>query len=256
MTTVGNTMKPGAKALAWDVQRQLRIVVGGLMGSGKSTVCRMLADLLDGTWINQDEFAYKSKNAANAFLAEIKNISKNSKVPVLIVDKINTMHQHREGILDAMESGLAGDVVFVQFAHPLDTPGNFDYQIEECIKRIRKRGLGHRTLMGGNPELEGIVRMTAGGLEPLRDAELARLSGYFVVDMTMPPGRAVTQLLADLYGEGLLGRCNVDGLVSEERVRKAVEAAKSAEAQLSKEGKTKTKGAPVGAQNNKRTAQK
>merc|ERR1740123_2040058 len=96
-------IQPAKRALARDVRRQLRLIVGGLMGSGKSTLCRMLAHLLGGVWINQDEFSHKGKGAKKAFLAEIKSVAKDKKVPVLIVDKINTMRQHRQEILEQMQ---------------------------------------------------------------------------------------------------------------------------------------------------------
>jgi len=90
------------------------------MGSGKSTLCRMLAHLLGGYWVNQDEFAHRGKQAKRAFLEEVEKEAQDKKIPVLIVDKINTMRQHRREILDAMQSGVSGDVVFVQMVHPKD----------------------------------------------------------------------------------------------------------------------------------------
>merc|ERR1712151_481334 len=135
------------KVIGRDARRQLRIVVGGLMGSGKSTVCRMLAELLDGVWLNQDEFAHKGKGAKNAFHAAVKEAAKDTKIPVLIVDEINTQKMHRMGIVDAMNGGAAGDVVFVQIAHPSDVSGKLDHQLQLCLERIRSRGAGHRTLM-------------------------------------------------------------------------------------------------------------
>jgi len=221
------------KVMNRDVRRQLRIVVGGLMGSGKSTLCRMLADMLEGIWLNQDEFAHKGKGAKNAFHAEIKNLAKDRKVPVLIVDKINTMRIHRQGILDAMKGGVSGDVVFVQIMHPMDPPGNLTKQMELCLARIRGRGDGHRTLMGNDPKLASILRMTAGGVEPMDDTELSRFNACFSVDMTSPSKPAVMQLLADLDSEGFLGRFHIEELLTEERLSQAFEATKHAESQLS-----------------------
>jgi len=221
------------KVMHRDVRRQLRIVVGGLMGSGKSTVCRMLADLLEGTWLNQDEFAHKGKGAKNAFHAEIKNLAKDRKVPVLIVDKINTMRVHRKGILDAMIGGVSGDVVFVQIMHPMDSPGKLTNQMELCLARIRGRGDGHRTLMGNDPKLESILRMTVGGVEAMDVTELSRFTACFNVDMTLPAKAAVMKLLADLDGERLLGRFHIEELLTEERLNQAFEATRNAESQLS-----------------------
>jgi len=77
---------PAEKALGRDVRRQLRLVVAGLMGSGKSTLCRMLAHLLGGKWVNQDEFSHRGKGAKKAFLEEIEREAQDKKIPVLIVD--------------------------------------------------------------------------------------------------------------------------------------------------------------------------
>lgn len=215
-----------------DVRRQLRIVVGGLMGSGKSTLCRMLADLLDGVWVNQDEFAHRGKGAQFAFTNEIKIQSQDRKVLVLIADKINTMRMHREGILDAMSSGVAGDVIFVQVAHPQDQPGQLIHQAALCLSRIQARGAGHRTLMGDDPKLQKIISMTVGGAEPMGPDELAKFNGYFIVDMTLPSKQGVMQLLADLDNEGLLGRFHVEDLVTQDRLQQALEATQKAEAHL------------------------
>jgi len=229
---IRSTLHEREKVMRRDVRRQLRIVVGGLMGSGKSTLCRMLADLLEGIWLNQDEFAHKGKGAKNAFHAEIKNLAKDRNVPVLIVDKINTMRIHRRGILDAMVGGVSGDVVFVQIMHPMDAPGQLTNQMELCLARIRGRGDGHRTLMGHDPKLESILRMTVGGVEAMDATELSRFNACFNVDMKLPAKLAVMQLVADLDNEGLLGRFHIEELITEERLAQAFEATRHAESQL------------------------
>lgn len=165
---------------------QLRLVVAGLMGSGKSTLCRMLAHLLGGVWINQDEFSSKGKGAKKAFLAEIKRVAADATIPIMIVDKINTMRQHRVDILESMQSDRQGNAVFVQLAHPKDTPGSFENQSRMCICRIQARGQNHRTLMGDDPKLQQILNMTVKGVEPMADDEMKRFGGHFYVDMTLP----------------------------------------------------------------------
>lgn len=222
------------RKLKCDVRRQLRLVVAGLMGSGKSTVCRMLSDLLEGQWVNQDEFSHLKKGAKRAFLEEIKRVSGNSRVPVLIVDKINTMVQHRAEILDAMSGGVPGDVVFVQIAHPDDSPGSLRHQLELCLARIRSRGEGHRTLMGTDPKLESILKMAAGGAQKMDAAELSRFTAHFNLNMTVPPTQSIMQLLADLDNHSLLGRFHVDELVTQERLEKALQVTMQVEKSLAK----------------------
>ena len=99
---------------------QLRLVVAGLMGSGKSTLCRALRHLFGGVWVNQDEFSHKGKGAKKAFLAEVQRVASDRTIPALLVDKINTQQQHRREILESMRSGVPGPVVLLQLRHPQD----------------------------------------------------------------------------------------------------------------------------------------
>eukprot|EP00811_Abedinium_folium_P003175 NODE_1291_length_2533_cov_5.803408.p1 GENE.NODE_1291_length_2533_cov_5.803408~~NODE_1291_length_2533_cov_5.803408.p1 ORF type:complete len:653 (+),score=227.38 NODE_1291_length_2533_cov_5.803408:369-2327(+) len=225
---------PGEKVLGRDVRRQLRLIVGGLMGSGKSTLCRTIAHMLGGTWVNQDEFAHKGRGAKKAFLAEIERDASDDRVPVLLVDKINTMRQHRREILDAMQRGVAGDVVFVQMHHPDDPPNRLDNMLKLCVQRIHGRGEGHRTLMGSDPKLQNILRMTAGGVEPMDQDELSRYAGSLSVDVTLPPAQSVMQVLTDLDANGLLGRFHLHELVTQDRVEEAIQMARAAEEELKK----------------------
>jgi len=231
---VREAVQPALKVLGRDVRRQLRLIVGGLMGSGKSTLCRMLAHLLEGVWVNQDEFSHLGRGAKKGFLAEIKNVSQDRKVPTLIVDKINTTQQHRGEILEAMKHGVSGDVAFIQIAHPDDPPDSLQRTMELCLSRIRGRGQGHRTLLGTDPKLVQILKMAASGYEPLEGHDLHRFNAHFRADMTLTPTVSVMQLLADLDDEELLGRFHVEELVTQESILEAFEVSQDAEKQLAK----------------------
>lgn len=235
---VREVIKTSNRAFNRDVRRQLRFVVGGLMGSGKSTLCRMLAKLLGGVWVNQDEFSHQGKGAKRAFLCEITREAEDKKIPVLIVDKINTMRQHRREILEAMHCGVSGDIVFIQMVHPSDKPGRLNHQRDLCLARIRARGEGHRTLMGNDPKLESILRMTVGGAEPVSEEELALFAAHFTVDMTLPPTQSTMQLLSDLDSEGLLGRFHLDELVTMNRLEEALSFTQAAEHELTTKHET------------------
>lgn len=206
--------------------RQLRIIVSGLMGSGKSTLCRMLRHLLDGAWINQDECASKK-----AFLAEIVRRAGDSKTQAVLVDKINTMFQHREEIRKALDTKVPGDIVFVQMKHPADAPGKMDRALSLCMRRIGQRGDRHRTLHAGNPQLQSILSSAAKGAEMPSAAELQQFRAVFSVDMTLNPVESVKRLLAELDEEGLLmpPRFDVDILKSDAAVAGALQAAKDHE---------------------------
>mmetsp|Transcript_7706 Transcript_7706/g.14236 ORF Transcript_7706/g.14236 Transcript_7706/m.14236 type:complete len:626 (+) Transcript_7706:65-1942(+) len=244
---------------AGPAQGQLRLVVAGLMGSGKSTLCRMLAHLLGGVWINQDEFSSKGKGAKKAFLAEIKRVAADTTIPVLIVDKINTMRQHRADILESMQCERHGSVVFVQLAHPKDTAGSFKNQSQLCISRIQGRGQNHRTLMGNDPKLKQILGMTVKGAEPMEDDEMKRFSANFIVDMTLPAKKALMTVLYQLGNSGFLSSFDVEAVARQSRLSEAFSFNQTAEAKLkvAKEiPKTEEKAPEDGAKQNKKKAKK
>jgi len=217
---------------ASPAQGQLRLVVAGLMGSGKSTLCRMLGHLLGGVWINQDEFSSRGKGAKKAFLAEIKRVAADTTIPVLIVDKINTMRQHRFDILKSMQCENHGNAVFVQLAHPKDAAGSFKNQSRLCISRIQGRGHNHRTLMGDDPKLKQILNMTVKGIEPMADDEMERFAGNFVVDMTLPAKKLLMTVLCQLGNAGFLCSFDVEGLSMQNRLSEAFSINQTAEAKL------------------------
>eukprot|EP00928_Gymnodinium_smaydae_P037923 TRINITY_DN26269_c1_g3_i1.p1 TRINITY_DN26269_c1_g3~~TRINITY_DN26269_c1_g3_i1.p1 ORF type:complete len:809 (-),score=191.86 TRINITY_DN26269_c1_g3_i1:72-2450(-) len=214
---------------------QLRLVVAGLMGSGKSTLCRALGHLIDGTWVNQDEFSHKGKGAKRAFLAEVEKVAKDKKTPALLVDKINTQVQHRREILDAFGAGVPGKVALLQLRHPRDAAGEWQQAIQLCKSRIEGRGEGHRTLKGDNPELGKILRMTANAAQAMTEEELSRFTARLELDMTLPPAELIAQTVASLSAEGLL-RGRAEDIATDARIESALAVSKAAEESLEQAG--------------------
>eukprot|EP00439_Symbiodinium_sp_Y106_P081091 s914_g19.t12 len=131
--------------------------IGGLTGSGKSTICRVLRHLLAGVWINRDEFGSRT-----AFLKAIAEAAADDAVPVLLVDEM----QHQTGIVQEMQKDVQvrctlfsklygfrasesmftillcwlqgvclviGDIVYVQIKHPDEAVDRW-----ENIELVRK----------------------------------------------------------------------------------------------------------------------
>jgi len=192
----------------------------------------MLRHLLGGQWVNQDEFADKKKGAKKAFLAEIERVARDKSIPVLLVDKINTMRQHRREIREAMDRGQAGDICLIQLRHPDDEPGQWRRAIDLCQDRIQGRGSAHRTLKGDEPKLRSILEMTAKGAEEMADEEQSWFKAQISANMTLDPVPLAMQVLSELDSAGLLVGYDIDDLLSEHRIMEALEAAKAGETAL------------------------
>ncbi|CAE7619328.1 unnamed protein product [Symbiodinium sp. CCMP2592] len=178
--------------------RQLRLVIGGLTGSGKSTICCMLRHLLAGVWI-QDEFGSQT-----ALLKAIAEAAADDAVPVLVVDEM----QHRTGIVQEMQKGRPGDIVYVQIKHPDDAVDRWENTLDWCASRIARRGSGHRghrTLMADHLRLRSILQRTAQAAEPLSKEEVRNFAATLRVNMAQTSIAQVTKLLQDLHDAWLEG---------------------------------------------------
>merc|ERR1719331_1393863 len=133
-----------------QVPAQLQVMAQGLMGLGKSTTLKTLRNLLGGVWVNQDEVAWKfgGKKARQNFLRVLGEASRDPQVPVILIDKINTMRMHRNDIRKAIK---VQRLVLLTFEHPDDRgTGRWDNAAALALERIRGRGQAHRTLVEGD----------------------------------------------------------------------------------------------------------
>merc|ERR1740121_495615 len=86
--------------------------------------------------------------------------------------------------------------------------------------------------------------------------ELQAFAARFAVDMTLAPTEAMLKLLANFDEEDLLGRFNVEELVTQERVEKALAISKSTEQQMAATAAaaSSAKGAPAGGKKEEKKA--
>lgn len=103
----------------------------GLPGSSKSTVFRVLARLLDGIWINRDEFP-----STKAFSTAIKDGE-----GLLLIDRCNHSRKAREEIV---KWAGTDDITWILFGD--------DSNRKLCIQRIKNR-VNHPTLQANKAAL-------------------------------------------------------------------------------------------------------
>ncbi|CAJ1453336.1 unnamed protein product, partial [Effrenium voratum] len=131
----------GSAGSAWEVSGSeavslTAVLVRGLQGSGKSTLCRALAQLTGGEWINQDEVAAGGgrRSAKELFLKAVQAAAARSDVRFLFVDKIHTLKQHRDDVVAAVNSGFQARsglrtgrvaLVLLNLCHPEDEEGEY-----------------------------------------------------------------------------------------------------------------------------------
>lgn len=182
--------------------------------------------------MNQDEFSHRGRGAKKAFLAEIERAAGRADVPALLVDKINTMRQHRQEILKAMQSGGIGHTALIQFVHPQDPAGQWDHAMALCESRIKDRGRGHRTLMGDEPKLREILRNTVAGVQAMEQEEMGAYVARIDVDMTQEPVTVASMVISALFDHGLLPSFDPDELLSNRALHTAMQAALETETGL------------------------
>ena len=186
---------------------QTVVLVRGLQGSGKSTLCRALRHVLGGVWLNQDELS-KAKSAKKAMLQGLESAITKGEQRYIFVDKIFTLKQHRDDVLHAVAKARGRcnvAIALLSFAVYDDDDGTAPSTMRLCLERIHARGLGHRTLVPqGAVDVDMVLQSTAAAAEPLTDAE----RGAFIVCATLDPRVApevnLASALHELHSAGAL----------------------------------------------------
>ncbi|CAJ1428900.1 unnamed protein product, partial [Effrenium voratum] len=241
----------GSAGSAWEVSGSeavslTAVLVRGLQGSGKSTLCRALAQLTGGEWINQDEVAAGGgrRSAKELFLKAVQAAAARSDVRFLFVDKIHTLKQHRDDVVAAVNSGFQARsglrtgrvaLVLLNLCHPEDEEGEYHKAAEVCCARIAARGLGHLSLLPQAVDAREVVLGAGEDAEVLTDEEKCGFELCSDLDLRDPPLLMLQAGLARLQEAGVLP---ASASSASERLGEAVEAARQHELQLCSRWKT------------------
>lgn len=200
---------------------QLQIVTIGLQGSGKTTTCFSLSQLLDARWLNQDEFAFMGHRARKAFLDELSRESSLPNQRPLIVDRINTMSVHRTDVFGAMQS--VGVRVIVEW----------DMSVRDCITRVKERQFGHRSILPGH-NVSMILARTGKDYSPLTEEEISRYQVRKVI--RIENARELTrEQVVQIILDGLTEFNRAYESVSDEQIASVISLAREREAKIARE---------------------
>ena len=214
------------------------VLVRGLQGSGKSSLCRGMRELLGGDWVNQDEVAAamgkKGRSPKEEFLKVLTAAAARPNMRYLFVDKIHTLKQHRDEVAGAVCQGFLqrstqeGRMVLalLNLCHPEDEEGEFFNAAEVCTARIAGRGLSHLSLVPQATDATAVVWSAGESAEVLTDDEKCQFDVYADLDMRLPQQALLQSALSKLYDAGLLS----EESFTEDLYQHAVEAAKAHEA--------------------------
>ena len=177
------------------------VLVRGLQGSGKSTLCRALRDVLGGRWVNQDEVGATCRKPKNKFLREVESAVAERGLRYLFVDKIHTQRQHRDDVLAAVAAGRLRReresratpvhqrvaVALLSLHHPSDDDSSSQWAQDVCIGRVERRGLGHLSLVPEGCDVNSVIERAGAESEQLDDEERCRYDLVGGVPLTVSP---------------------------------------------------------------------
>jgi len=213
---------PSEKTVAAESELPLGltvVLVRGLQGSGKSTLCRSMRVLLGGTWVNQDEVAAAhpprrgGPTARESFLRAVEDaVALQGSGGYVFVDKIHTLRQHREDVREAVvraearRPAAAGRVALalLNLVHPEDDDGSGIMAVPVCSQRVAGRGLGHLSFVPQASSVEVVVEEAARTSEALSDDEKCGFDVCADVDLTLPREEVLRAALLQLHAGQLL----------------------------------------------------
>lgn len=247
---VGDASMSAVRRAALDEKLDVTVIlVRGLQGSGKSTLCRALQKVLGGEWINQDEVSASAGgrhgSAKQLFLKAVETAAAQPTVRYLFVDKIHTLKQHRDDVRSAVLDGIkrrhegCGKVGFaiLNFIHPHDPEGVYTLATEICKDRITSRGLCHLSFVPQASDTVGVLAGTSCDAEPLTDTEKCSFDLCVDLNLQLQPDALLAAALGQLEKAQLLVH-DRSAIQAEANLAEAVEHARAHEKTLCSRWKT------------------
>jgi tRNA splicing ligase len=186
--------------------QQLQIMPVGIPGSGKSTCLKIMQQLIPGARrLNQDECQKSSK----IYHRTLAKLSRDPKIPVLLMDKCNHNRQVRAGTYNTIHRQT---LIHIIFYHPNDIdPGDLvgaeemplTHALKLATERILSRGLGHANLY---PSFE-LAKIMNGFTKSFELPDLNEIdpgAGIMLMDMTWAPLTMAERLMDWLREKNLL----------------------------------------------------
>lgn len=152
-------------------------------------------------------------------LKEVSSHSQeDSEIPVVIVDRINTLRVHRQDVFGALRS-IGTRVAIV-----------WENELNDCLFRIKSRGFGHRTI-GPSDNAKMILNRTLKEYEPLSQEEIQSFGITKVISIKngMTREEVLSTILDDLKSLTTLAFLHLNEISSDDISRAVRVAAKREE---------------------------